>query len=186
MLNNGEAKARQYISLARPKKPKGLRYRPGGKSQIPSNMPSQKLPFHIAVVGGGIGGLCAALSIHHHCPKDGSVIIDVYEQAPVYKEIGAGLGIGVNAAKLLHRIGVGKDLNNISGHRNGIWISFRRYDNGNEIVTVPVDDQKEIRQSPVHRAEFLELLFRYVKERNAATLHNNKQCIELKVRSSRG
>ncbi|KAH0528900.1 hypothetical protein TsFJ059_003711 [Trichoderma semiorbis] len=143
-------------------------------------MPSQKLPFHIAIVGGGIGGLCAALSIHHHCPKDGSVIIDVYEQAPEYKEIGAGLGIGVNAAKLLHRIGVGEDLNKISGHRNGIWISFRRYDTGSEIVTVPVDDRQEIRQSPVHRAEFLSLLFDHVKQRNAATLHINKKCIELK------
>ncbi|KAL6872278.1 FAD/NAD(P)-binding domain-containing protein [Trichoderma longibrachiatum] len=143
-------------------------------------MPSQKLPFHVAIVGGGIGGLCAALSIHHHCPKDGSVVIDVYEQAPEYKEIGAGLGIGVNAAKLLHRIGVGEDLNKISGHRNGIWISFRRYDTGSEIVTVPVDDQQEIRQSPVHRAEFLTLLFDHVKKRNAATLHVNKKCIELK------
>ncbi|PTB62102.1 FAD/NAD(P)-binding domain-containing protein [Trichoderma citrinoviride] len=143
-------------------------------------MPSQKLPFHIAIVGGGIGGLCAALSIHHHCPKDGSVVIDVYEQAPEYKEIGAGLGIGVNAAKLLHRIGVGEDLNKISGHRNGIWISFRRYDTGSEIVTVPVDDRQEIRQSPVHRAEFLALLFDHVKKRNAATLHINKKCIELK------
>ncbi|KAL6874721.1 FAD/NAD(P)-binding domain-containing protein [Trichoderma novae-zelandiae] len=143
-------------------------------------MPSQKLPFHIAIVGGGIGGLCAALSIHHHCPKDGSVVIDVYEQAPEYKEIGAGLGIGVNAAKLLHRIGVGEDVNKISGHRNGIWISFRRYDTGSEIVTVPVDDRQEIRQSPVHRAEFLALLFGHVKKRNAATLHINKKCIELK------
>ncbi|UKZ50465.1 hypothetical protein TrVGV298_004728 [Trichoderma virens] len=146
-------------------------------------MPSQKLPFHIAIVGGGIGGLCAALSIHHHCPKDGSIVIDVYEQAPEYKEIGAGLGIGVNAAKLLHRIGVGEDLNRISGHRNGIWISFRRYDTGSEIVTVPVDDRQEIRQSPVHRAEFLSLLFDHVKQRNAATLHINKKCIELKFRS---
>ncbi|OTA02866.1 hypothetical-protein [Trichoderma parareesei] len=143
-------------------------------------MPSQKLPFHIAIVGGGIGGLCAALSIHHHCPKDGSVVIDVYEQAPEYKEIGAGLGIGVNAAKLLHRIGLGEDLNKISGHRNGIWISFRRYDTGSEIVTVPVDDRQEIRQSPVHRAEFLALLFDHVKKRNAATLHVNKRCVELK------
>ncbi|RFU79708.1 hypothetical protein TARUN_2514 [Trichoderma arundinaceum] len=147
-------------------------------------MPSQKLQFHIAVVGGGIGGLCAALSIHHHCPKDGSVAIDVYEQAPEYKEIGAGLGIGVNAAKLLHRIGLGQDLNGISGHRNGIWISFRRYDNGSEIVTVPVDDRQEIRQSPVHRAEFLNLLFDHVKKRNAAILHNNKKCIKLRDRDS--
>lgn len=32
--------------------------------------------FRIAVVGGGIGGLCAALSLHHLCTKD-SIQIDV-------------------------------------------------------------------------------------------------------------
>ncbi len=142
--------------------------------------PDPQRPLRIAVVGGGIGGLCAVLSLHHHCPE-GSIEIDVYEQAPVYKEIGAGLGIGVNAAKLLHQIGVGDAVNQISGHRNGIWISFRRYDTGADIVTVPVNDREKIRQSPVHRADFLALLVDAVKARNAATLHNNKKCVGLKV-----
>ncbi len=137
-------------------------------------------PLRIAIVGGGIGGLCAALSLHHHCPE-GSIDIEVYEQASAYKEIGAGLGIGVNAAKLLHSIGVGDEVNQISGNRNGIWISFRRYDTGAEIVTVPVNDQQKIRQNPVHRADFLSLLVSAVKARNAAALHTSKKCIGLKV-----
>ena len=45
-------------------------------------------PFRVAIIGGGIGGLCAALFIHHHCSSD--VSIDVYEAAAEYKEIGAG------------------------------------------------------------------------------------------------
>jgi len=143
-------------------------------------MPGQPRPFRIAVVGGGIGGLCAVLSLHTLCPE-GSIHVDVYEQAAEYKEIGAGLGIGVNAAKLLHRIGVGGALNGISGHRNGVWISFRRYDTGEEIVTVPVNDQQKIRQSPVHRADFLLLLVDEVKARNAAVLHNNKRCMKLEA-----
>ncbi|KAL1881462.1 hypothetical protein VTK73DRAFT_3524 [Phialemonium thermophilum] len=145
-------------------------------------MAIQQNPFRIAVVGGGIGGLCAALSLHYHSSKiaPGAVAIDVYEQAPEYKEIGAGLGIGINAAKLLHRIGVGEAVNNISGHRNGVWITFRRYDTGAEILTVPVNDREAIRQSPVHRAEFLSLLVDAVKSRGAATLHVNKRCVELK------
>lgn len=147
-------------------------------------MPEHAKPLRIAIVGGGIGGLCAALSLHHHCPE-GSIHIDVYKQAPEYKEIGAGLGIGVNAAKLLHRIGVGDAVNDISGHRNGVWISFRRYDTGEDIVTVPVDDRQKIRQNPVHRADFLSLLVEHVKSRNAATLYNNKRCIELAVSTPR-
>lgn len=143
-------------------------------------MPVKGKPFRVAIVGGGIGGLCAALSLHHHCPK-GSIQIDVYEQAPQYREIGAGIGLGVNAARLLHAIGIGDAVNDIAGHRNGVWISFRRYDTGAEIVTVPVNDRDRIRQCPVHRAQFLDLLVGSINSRNAATLHTSKQCREVIV-----
>ena len=73
--------------------------------------------------------------------------------APQYTEIGAGVGIAVNAAKVLHKLGVGKAANAISGERNKIHRSMRRWDNGKEIVTIPADfDQAEIRQLSVHRA----------------------------------
>lgn len=139
-------------------------------------------PFRIAIIGGGIGGLFAALSLHHHCKND-RIAIDVYEQASQYSEIGAGVGIGVNAAKLLHRIGLGDAMNNIAGDRKGVWISFRRFDNGGDIVTVPSpsNDQQNIRQLPVHRAEFLEVLLNAVKERGAATLHTKKICRYVEV-----
>ena len=140
----------------------------------------QGQPFRIAIVGGGIGGLHAALSLHHHC-KDDNIEIDVYEQATQYSEIGAGVGIGVNAAKLLHRIGLGDAMNKIAGDRKGIWISFRRYDNGEEIVTVPANDAQTIRQLPVHRAEFLDLLCEAVQDRGAARLHTKKICTRVEV-----
>jgi salicylate hydroxylase len=145
-------------------------------------MPSvEEKPFVIAIVGGGIGGLFAALSLHHHCTAYGNIEIHVYEQAAQYREIGAGIGIGVNAARLLHKLGLGESTNNIAGDRNGVWISFRRWDNGEDIVTVPVDDKKPIRQLPVQRSEFLDLLVDAVKERAAATLHTNKRCRRLVV-----
>lgn len=144
-------------------------------------------PFRIAIVGGGIGGLFCALSLHYHCKND-NIAIHVYEQASQYSEIGAGVGIGVNAAKLLHRIGLGDALNNIAGDRKGVWISFRRYDNGGDIVTVPSpsNDQQKIRQLPVHRAEFLEVLLSAVRERGAATLHTKKICrgVEVSIKRS--
>ena len=141
-------------------------------------------PFRIAIVGGGICGLCAALEIQHHCYAD-DITIDVYEQAAHYKEIGAGIGIGVNAAKLLHHLGIGAEMNAIAGHRQGIWMSFRRYDNGNDIITVPVDDNQEVRQAPVHRADFLDLLLHTVEQRETATLHTKKTCSRVDVTLSR-
>src|ERR1700689_3806548 len=135
--------------------------------------------FKVAIIGGGIGGLTCALSLAHQCP---GIKIDVYEQAAQYKEIGAGVGIGVNAAKLLHRLGLGKAANAISGERNGVHRSLRRWDNGEEIVTVEATfDQVEIRQLSVHRAELLNILFEAIRERGVATLHNNKRSVKVTV-----
>ncbi|KAI9661725.1 MAG: hypothetical protein M1821_008963 [Bathelium mastoideum] len=134
-------------------------------------------PLEIAIIGGGIGGLCCALFIHHFCgATNANVKISVYEQAAQYKEIGAGVHIGPNAAKLLHQIGIGERLNSIAGFRRGVWLTFRRFDNGAEILTIPAKDEGPVRQAPVARAEFLDLLVHTIQERNAAKLYTGKQC----------
>jgi salicylate hydroxylase len=138
-------------------------------------MLERKEPFTVAIVGGGIGGLFAALSLYHHCASLG-ISINVYEQAFEYREIGAGVGIGINAARLIHKLGLGEAANRIAGDRNGIWLAFRRSDNGEEIVTVPVHDRDPIKQLPMQRSEFLDLLLDAIKEKKAAKLHTNKKC----------
>lgn len=141
--------------------------------------PLEPKNFRVAVIGGGIGGLTTAISLADHCP---GIKIDVYEQAPKYTEIGAGVGIAVNAAKVLHKLGVGEAANAISGERNKIHRTQRRWDNGEEIVTIPADfDQPKIRQLSVHRAEMLDVLLDAIRERNIATLHTNKKCVKLTV-----
>lgn len=138
-----------------------------------------KQPFRIAIIGGGLGGLYAALAIHYHCQLS-QIQIDVYEQAAEYKEIGAGVGIGPNAAKLIENIGLGDEARKIAGKRNDIWITFRRYDTGGEVVTVTMPpDAGNLSQLPMHRAEFLELLIEAIRERSAGTLHTKKQCRKL-------
>ena len=128
--------------------------------------------FHVAILGGGIGGLTCALSLAHHCP---GLRVSVFEQAPQYTEIGAGVGIGVNAAKILHRLGVGQAANKISGERDGIHRSHRRWDDGAEIVTVRASgsEEGEVRQLSVHRAELLEVLLDEVRATGAASLYTD-------------
>lgn len=144
-------------------------------------------PFKIAIVGGGIGGLVTALSIHHHCIESSNpssdkpqISITVYEQASAYKEIGAGVGIGYNAAKLLHRLGMGDKINAIAGNRQGVWISFQRYDNG-EILTMNQPQDDVVRGVGLHRAEFLDVLIETIQERGAAELLTKKCCRGAKV-----
>lgn len=139
--------------------------------------------FAVAIIGGGIGGLVAALSLAHHCP---GISVEVFEQAVHYGEIGAGVGINVSAARVLHKLGVLEQANAISGDRGGIHRRLVRWDNGDEVVTIPADgDDKEIHQLSVHRAEFLEILLQAVQERKIAKLHTGKRAIGIDVRSAR-
>jgi 2-polyprenyl-6-methoxyphenol hydroxylase-like FAD-dependent oxidoreductase len=55
----------------------------------------------IAVIGGGIGGLTAAIALARQ-----GLAVEVYEQAPALKEVGAGVGIWPNAMAALEQIGL--------------------------------------------------------------------------------
>ena len=57
--------------------------------------------LRVVVVGGGIGGLTAALAL-----RQAGLDAHVYEQAAVLREVGAGLALGPNAVKVLHRLGL--------------------------------------------------------------------------------
>ena len=142
-------------------------------------MPASKVPppFRIAIVGGGLGGLITGLCINYHV-RHAPIHIDVYEQAAQYKEIGAGIGLGPNANVLFHKIGIGDQINKIAGTRSGIWITFRRFDDGSEVFTVKPDIETDIiRNSPCARSELLDVLLDNIRRRDAATLHTNKCCI---------
>lgn len=57
---------------------------------------SSSKSFSLAIVGGGIGGLCLAVALAHH-----DIPIHVYEAAPAFSEIGAGVGFGPNALRAM-------------------------------------------------------------------------------------
>ena len=62
----------------------------------------------IAIVGGGIGGLTAALDLLR-----AGLDVQVYEQTPQPTEVGAGLVISPNASRQLIRLGLGEELKRI-------------------------------------------------------------------------
>ena len=56
---------------------------------------------NVAIVGGGIGGLAAALALLRR-----GIDVDVYEQAPELRELGAGVQISANGTRVLHALGL--------------------------------------------------------------------------------
>jgi len=62
----------------------------------------------IAVIGGGIGGLTAALALAKH-----GASVTVYEQAPALREVGAGLQITPNGARVLNALGLDDALRDV-------------------------------------------------------------------------
>jgi salicylate hydroxylase len=55
----------------------------------------------IAIIGGGIGGLSAGLSLVR-----AGLDVQVYEQTHTLREVGAGIQISPNASRILHRLGL--------------------------------------------------------------------------------
>ena len=95
-----------------------------------NNPDRTNVPLRIAVIGGGIGGLTAALSL-----RQAGFDVDVYEQAPELTQIGGGINMGPNAVRILRRLGLAAGLD-----REGIRPLFthqRRWQDGHTLQRAP-------------------------------------------------
>ena len=59
----------------------------------------------IGVIGGGIGGLTAALWLLR-----AGFDVHVYERAATLRDVGAGIQVSPNASRVLHRLGLADEL----------------------------------------------------------------------------
>ena len=119
---------------------------------------------HIIVAGAGIGGLCAAIAIRRQ-----GFAVTVLEKQSSPREVGAGLGLWVNAVRALKRIGVG-DLVESIAVPDGAGSIFD--DRGRPLATVSVTAFVERFGAPtffVNRPEFLDCLW----QRCDATIRGN-------------
>jgi salicylate hydroxylase len=90
----------------------------------------------IAIIGGGIGGLAAAASLSR-----AGFDVGVYEQARALGEVGAGINIGPNASRLLHRLGIAEALGE-AGIRP-VTFDQRRWDDGRFLLRAPLGEAVE-------------------------------------------
>ncbi|CAH0024576.1 unnamed protein product [Clonostachys rhizophaga] len=88
-----------------------------------TNIPALNMPLNIVIIGAGLGGLAAALSIKKETPTHDVFVV---ESAPVLAEIGAGLQLTPNATRLLLRWGLKPSLENLASSPEEFLV--RRFD----------------------------------------------------------
>ncbi len=111
--------------------------------------------LRVAVIGGGIGGLSAAVALLQR-----GFEVDVYEQAPQLTEIGGGINMGPNAARILYRLGLGDGLD-----REGVrpvGSHQRRWQDGRTLQRAALNPLcAELYGAPhitIHRADLLAVI----------------------------
>lgn len=139
---------------------------------MPSSTTSQIAePPNVAVIGGGIGGLCFAVGLLRH-----NVPFHIYEAAHAFAEIGAGVGFGPNARQAMTlidpRIKQGYEKYETTNHDESAkdhFLQFRMGMDGKggtkglkagDMISTPGGPGKGM--SMIHRARFLDELVKLI------------------------
>lgn len=107
----------------------------------------------IAIIGGGIGGLTAAIALRQFGFEP-----EVFEQAPLLLDVGAAIAIWPNAMRTLQVLGLGQKILENAGEMNEIqWLDK----NGRAINRVRIKEPNSTQTAPavaLHRADLQETL----------------------------
>ncbi len=105
----------------------------------------------VAVIGGGIAGLALTTQL----VKNQNLDVHLYEAAPQFSEIGAGISFGANAVKAIHLLGLANEYESIADKVKApftdIWFQWR---NGYNDEYLSASVAPNVGQSSVHRADF--------------------------------
>jgi 6-hydroxynicotinate 3-monooxygenase len=128
-------------------------------------MPSKQ---KIAIVGAGLGGAAAATLL-----QKAGFEVDIYEQAPEFSRIGAGIHMGPNIMKIFRRMGIEQQLSDMGSHPD-FWFS-RDGASGDYLSRIALGEfsRKEYGASyiTVHRGDLHALQISTIKP---GTMHFNK------------
>lgn len=120
------------------------------------------------IAGGGIGGLAAAIACHRAGWR-----VRIFEQAPGFAEVGAGLQLGPNAGRILQDWGLGEALAAVAAFPQALQV--RRAASHQSLATLPLGAAFKARYgapyATLHRADLHALLFYAVRGAGDTVLH---------------
>jgi len=116
-------------------------------------MPRGKLKVLIA--GGGIGGITALLALRQR-----GIEAELFEQAEAFTQVGAGIQISSNAARVLRTLGLNEALARVAVYPEGR--DYRAWDTGERLYYTPLGARAESHFGApyyhAHRADLLDVL----------------------------
>jgi 3-hydroxybenzoate 6-monooxygenase len=122
----------------------------------------------IAICGGGIGGLAAAIALHQRGFR-----AEVFEQAAEFKEIGAGIQLGPNVFKLFDRLGLTEQISIRAVFPDNL--SVMDSVSGETVVQIPVKgafrDRYRYPYALIHRADLHAVLLDECRRCPGIALH---------------
>ena len=126
----------------------------------------------ILIAGGGIGGLAAA----HALARKGFAV-RVLEQAPEFREIGAGIQLGPNIFRALEKLGL-KEAVLADAHQPPA-MEMRCALSGERVTRIPLDDSRFTAkfQQPyavTHRPDIHGVFLRACRDNNLITLETSR------------
>src|SRR5580700_7765650 len=119
-----------------------MRVRPFGEGK--------DVTLRAVVVGGGLGGLAAALALAR-----AGINVGVYEQAQQLAEVGAGVSLAPNGLRMLERLGIGEGIT----QKGARYVSAQlRFSDGRAVRHEPDQFTRPGQNIGIHRADLLALL----------------------------
>src|SRR5580693_6205011 len=130
----------------------------------------------VAIIGGGIGGLAAALALARR-----GIDVEVFEQSPELREIGAGVQMSSNGTRVLHALGLTAALEKVqvlpAGKEIRLWNTgqtWKIFDLGLESV-----ERYGSTYITIHRGDLHGVIAQGLLEAKPGGVHLNRKCVGL-------
>lgn len=95
------------------------------------------MTVRVAIVGGGLGGLAAAVFL-----RNADIDVTVHEQASELSDVGAGIIVPPNMVRPLRRVGLAEKLPGFAVRLESAW-EFRRWQDGAVLFVQPMGEECE-------------------------------------------
>ncbi len=130
----------------------------------------------VAIIGGGIGGLTAALALLRR-----GIDVEIYEQAAELRELGAGVQISANGTRVLHTLGLKAALESVqvlpAGKAIRLWNtgqSWKLFDLGMQSV-----ERYGFPYITIHRGDLHGAIAQAVLQAKPGAIQLNRKCTGL-------